>query len=73
MAVIIKKPEQCTGCGTCVRYCPMDVLRLDQKSGKVTVAYPQECMCCIGCELECPRGVLYVTPEKHDPVMVSWK
>lgn len=71
MAVRIQKSENCVGCGICVLVCPMDVLRLEK--GCVRIAYPQECMCCAGCEMECPGNVLFVTPEKYDPILVSWK
>ena len=34
--------EKCTGCGICVACCPMDVLRIDEETGKV-VTVCKEC------------------------------
>jgi NAD-dependent dihydropyrimidine dehydrogenase PreA subunit len=49
----------------------MDVIRLDQ--GKAQVRYVEECMCCAACEDMCPAGAIYVSPEKENPLMVSWR
>lgn len=65
--------ETCTGCGICVNACPMDVIRMDKKVRKATIAYVQECMCCAACEIDCPARAIYVSPEKYDPVTVSWR
>jgi NAD-dependent dihydropyrimidine dehydrogenase PreA subunit len=50
----------------------MDVIRMDEESKKATIKYPEECMCCGFCELDCPKSAIYVSPEKHAPLMVSW-
>mgnify|MGYP001171414699 CR=1 FL=1 len=73
MAIEKIDQELCIGCGICVNSCPMDVIRLDKAAGKAKIAYPQECMCCAACEIDCPEGAIYVSPEKHDPIMVSWR
>jgi NAD-dependent dihydropyrimidine dehydrogenase PreA subunit len=65
-------PELCVGCGTCVNNCSVDVIRMDEKGEKATIAYPEDCMCCLNCELDCPVNAIYVSPEKHARVMVSW-
>jgi len=64
--------DLCTGCGTCVNSCPMDVIRISEDGGIAIIKYPQECMCCDYCELDCPVGAIYVSPEKYAPLMVSW-
>ena len=71
MAIQPVDQEKCVGCGICVLSCPMDVLRLE--GGKAVAKYPEECMCCAACEDDCPRGALYVTPEKWENLMVSWR
>ena len=71
MAVQPVDRELCVGCGACVLACPMDVLRMEE--GKAVVRYPRECMCCAACEDECPRQAIYVTPEKWEELMVSWR
>ena len=64
--------ELCIGCGECVNSCPMDVIRMDEKGEKAVIKYVEDCMCCDACELDCPAEAIYVSPEKYDPIMVSW-
>lgn len=71
MAIRPIDTETCVGCGLCVKACPMDVIRL--KDGKARVCYVEECMCCAACEDVCPTGAIYVSPEKDNPLMVSWR
>ena len=35
--------EKCTGCGTCVKCCPMDVLRIDEDTKKLLRASRYTC------------------------------
>lgn len=44
----------CTGCGTCLRHCPMGNISL--KDGKP--AFGMECNACYGCLLACPRQAI---------------
>ncbi|MEM3697307.1 MAG: 4Fe-4S binding protein [Candidatus Bathyarchaeia archaeon] len=64
--------EKCTGCGECVKSCPMDVIRIDEKIGKAIIKYPEDCMCCAACELDCPMEAIYVSPEKLEQPPPSW-
>ena len=45
-------PEICTGCGACVRICPLDALRMGEDK-KAFIAYPEDCMTCFLCERCC--------------------
>ena len=71
MAIRPIDTEKCVGYGLCVKACPMDVIRLKDK--KARVCYVEECMCCAACEDVCPTGAIYVSPEKDNPLMVSWR
>lgn len=61
-------PGLCTGCGTCVDACPMDVIRMEEDSGTARVVYPEDCMTCYNCERLCPATAVRVSPYvKHQP------
>ncbi len=64
--------ELCTGCGTCVNSCPMDVIRMDEESQKAVIQYPEECMLCEFCATDCPTNAIYLTPGKDAPLIISW-
>lgn len=73
MAITPIDREKCVGCGRCVLACPVDIIRMDKEAKKAVARFPEDCMCCAACEDECPAGAIYVSPEKHDPLMVSWR
>ncbi len=49
--------NKCTGCGTCVDVCPMDVFELKEKA---EVKSPDACIGCRACELQCPEKAIKV-------------
>lgn len=57
---IIFNPEQCTGCGLCVRDCPAEGLALVKKSRDEfrLIHYPARCAYCGQCEDTCRRGAI---------------
>lgn len=58
MVEIIIDDDKCTGCGTCVEICPVEVLEIqDEKSVPVNV---EECLVCRACEAQCPEGAMQV-------------
>jgi NAD-dependent dihydropyrimidine dehydrogenase PreA subunit len=62
----------CTGCGICVKSCPVDVIRMDEKSQKAVIQYPGDCMLCGWCKIDCPQHAIYISPKKNSPVLTSW-
>lgn len=47
------------GCTVCVDSCPMDLLAIDESSGKAFMKY-DECWYCLPCEKDCPTGAIKV-------------
>ncbi len=49
--------QRCTGCGTCISFCPHKVYR--EKEGKPEVADPLNCVVgCSGCVPQCPAEAI---------------
>jgi ferredoxin len=45
--------EKCNGCGFCVKACPADAIKLQDKKAKLNDRY--ECMACADCVAICPE------------------
>jgi len=50
--------ERCSGAAACVQVCPSDVLVMDGRRRKVTVARPDACIRCAACIVQCPEDAL---------------
>ena len=50
--------SKCTGCGTCVDVCPMQVFKLENK--KASVVNAKECIGCRACEAQCEAQCITV-------------
>jgi len=62
----------CNGCGICVDYCPMDVLRMNEETNKAIIKYIRDCQSCFLCERECPEEAIEVVPFFERRMPVSW-
>ena len=68
----INSIDGCIGCGTCIKTCPTDVIRLDPNTKKAVIKYPEDCQICHLCRMYCPVDAITISPEKSIPVIVSW-
>lgn len=73
-------PKTCSGCGLCVKRCPMEALSLEEslearnKSGKIAVLKPGICVGCGVCAHKCPTDSLALRRRKkpdHPPIDVA--
>jgi len=50
----------------------MDVIRMDDEQGVAVIRYPGDCILCHFCEFDCPVDAITVSPDKSEPLMLSW-
>jgi NAD-dependent dihydropyrimidine dehydrogenase PreA subunit len=55
----------CKGCEICIRLCPKQVLRLDERQ-KAVVARAGACTGCLVCEISCPDFAIDVEEVEQD-------
>jgi len=72
MAIERIDPELCVGCAVCVDSCSMDVIRMDEKSGKAVITYKEDCVLCGFCGRDCPEKAIFLSPVTSAPPMVAW-
>ena len=65
-------PELCTGCGTCVDSCMVDVIRMDEEGKKAIPRYPEDCTGCTFCVQDCPVNAISLSEMKTEPILVCW-
>jgi len=56
----------CTGCGTCVKYCPVGTISLSNERSSIQSG---KCIGCGQCELQCPEGVISLEYMERDVVL----
>lgn len=72
MAIERIDTDLCNGCGICVDTCWMDVLCIDETSGKATIKYANDCLVCTFCELDCPENAIFVSPATESLPLTLW-
>jgi ferredoxin len=71
MAIAAIDEALCTGCGICVKHCPVDVLRLDRTAKKARIAYREDCMLCGQC-MDCPEDAIRLEPGLARQILLGW-
>lgn len=63
MVSVVVDLEKCTGDGTCVDTCPVDVFELQEVEGatKAIVVAENQCIACQACVVQCPESAITVT------------
>jgi ferredoxin len=51
----IANESECSGCGTCIKYCPVRAVSVVDKKARIDET---KCIGCGQCELQCPEGVI---------------
>ena len=66
---VVAEPDNCRGCGLCVRDCPANGLILEREGKKRfrLVHYPDRCAYCGQCEDNCPQSAIRLTHEYAPP------
>jgi len=63
MVTVVVDIEKCTGCGTCIDTCPVEVFELQETGGKTisVVVAEDQCIVCLACEVQCSEEAITVT------------
>jgi len=56
----------CTGCGICMKYCPVQAISLENKKLR---HFSEKCIGCGQCELQCPEGVMTLEYGERDVIL----
>ena len=56
----------CTGCGTCVKFCPVRAVSVVSKKSRIDEA---KCIGCGQCKLQCPEGVITLAYKEREKVL----
>lgn len=72
MAISKIDMDLCVGCGMCVNFCSVDVIRFDAEKKQPVIAYEEDCMLCCMCEVRCPTKAITITPEKKFDYLLAW-
>lgn len=58
--------ERCKLCGTCVNFCPVNNLRIEDMENGQIVIYGSDCIFCLRCFNNCPQNAILVYEKTKD-------
>jgi len=58
--------EKCIGCGTCIKWCPADAIKLENKKAKII---HEKCIGCGECTVSCPEQAIKITWDENSIAM----
>jgi NAD-dependent dihydropyrimidine dehydrogenase PreA subunit len=63
MVSVVVDFDKCTGDGTCIDICPVEVFELQEVDGKTVavVIAEDQCIVCQACVVQCPEEAITVT------------
>jgi len=53
--------DKCTNCAKCVKYCPMNILYMDEQR-RLKTQNEASCIECLSCEIVCPYDAITIFP-----------
>ncbi len=59
----LSRPDECQGCGLCVKHCPVDCIRMENERAVINT---QKCIGCGQCALQCPTGAISLVADQRD-------
>jgi ferredoxin len=62
-AAQVKDESSCTGCGACVKYCPVRAVSVVNKKARIDAGM---CIGCGQCELQCPEDVIALVYDERE-------
>jgi nitroreductase/NAD-dependent dihydropyrimidine dehydrogenase PreA subunit len=67
-ACLVLDEEKCSGCGRCVRACPVQLLLVDEKTARSNERYDVfRCLTCQNCEVVCPEDAVTMEGDYRVP------
>ena len=57
---------KCKSCGTCVKYCPLEIRKFNSNRKAITIRTTKSCGGCSVCYNRCPENAILLLPIKRN-------